>query len=183
MGRPREFDDDEVLTALQDVFWEHGYEGASYADIMAATGLKKGSLYASFGDKRSLYLLALNRYDKGNVSDGVSMLRNEALTGAERIGALMQNLIDAAETKRGRWGCLLCNAAVDQAPFDKSTETVVLASMQRIKDAIISAVKDTPAADKADLIWTAYFGGRVIIKSGGSKAALKAIKEQALSLF
>jgi len=28
MGRPREFDNDDVLTALQDVFWEHGYEGA-----------------------------------------------------------------------------------------------------------------------------------------------------------
>ena len=183
MGRPREFDNDDVLTALQDVFWEHGYEGASYADIMKATGLKKGSLYAAFGDKRSLYLQALNKYDKGNVSDGVAMLRNEGLTGGERISALMQSLVDAAETKRGRWGCLLCNAAVDQAPFDVPTEKVVQASLQRMRDAIAVALKDTKAADKAELIWTAYFGGRVIIKSGGTKTVLKAIQGQTLALL
>lgn len=183
MGRPREFDNDEVLDALQDVFWEHGYEGTSYADIMTATGLKKGSLYAAFGDKRSLYLQALGRYDKGNVSDGVAMLRNEDLTGAERISALMQSLVDAAETKRGRWGCLLCNAAVDQAPFDKPTEDVVHASMNRVKDGIRIALKDTKAADKVEMVWTTYFGGRVIIKSGDSKKTLKAIQQQVLSLL
>ena len=182
MGRPREFDDDEVLEALQDVFWENGFEGTSYADIMSATGLKKGSLYAVFGDKRALYQQALQRYDKGNVSNGVAMLRNESLPGSERISALMQSLVDAAGTQRGRWGCLLCNAAVNQAPFDKQTEDFVLSSMGRMKDAIAAALKDTKAADKADLIWTAYFGGRVIIKSGGDKETLKAIKAQVLSL-
>ena len=183
MARPREFDNDIVLEALCDVFWEHGYEGTSYANIMAATGLKKGSLYAAFGDKRSLYLEALGRYDKGNVSDGVAMLTNENLTGEERIAALMQSLVDAVQTKKGRWGCLLCNAAVDQAPFDKSTETVVLQSMKRMKLGIGQALKDTGAADKTELVWTLYFGGRVIIKSGGSKATLKAIKTQTLSLL
>ena len=183
MGRPREFDNDEVLTALQDVFWEHGYEGTSYADIMAATGLKKGSLYAAFGDKRSLYLQALGQYDKDNVSGGVAMLRNESLTGEERISALMQSLVDAAETKRGRWGCLLCNAAVDQAPFDKPTEDIVQASMARMKEAIAAALKDTKAADMTELVWTTYFGGRVIIKSGGSKKTLGSIKAQLLSLL
>jgi len=183
MGRPREFDNERVLTALQDVFWEHGYEGTSYANIMEATGLKKGSLYAAFGDKRSLYLQALAQYDKGNVSGGVTMLRNENLTGEERIKALMQSLVDAAETKRGRWGCLLCNAAVDQAPFDEPTEEMVQAGMGRMKEAIREALRDTRAAEMTELIWTAYFGGRVIIKSGGSKETLKAIQLQVLSLL
>lgn len=183
MGRPREFDENEVLNALRDVFWEHGYEGTSYADIMSATGLKKGSLYASFGDKRSLYLQALDRYDKGNVSDGVAMLRNAALTGPERIGALMQSLVDAAETQRGRWGCLLCNAAIDQAPFDKPTEDILMASMERVKNAIAVALTDTKAVDKTEMIWTTYFGGRVIIKSGGKKETLTRIKKQIVSLL
>jgi AcrR family transcriptional regulator len=183
MGRPREFDNDKVLEALQDVFLEHGYEGASYADIMDATGLKKGSLYAAFGNKRSLYLKALAQYDQGDVGAGVAMLRNEQLTGAERIAALMQSLVDAAETKRGRWGCLLCNAAVDQAPFDKPTEDLIVASMGRLKDAIAFAVKETRAAGQAELIWMTYFGGRVIVKSGASKTTLKAIKQQVLDLL
>lgn len=183
MARPREFDTDKVLTALQDVFWERGYEGTSYAHIMAATGLRKGSLYSAFGDKRALYLEALARYNDGNVSDGVAMLSNAHLTGAERIGALMQSLVDAAETKRGRWGCLLCNAAVDQAPFNKQTETLVLKSMNRMKLGIEKALEGTRAADKVDAVWALYFGGRVMIKSGASKATLTAIKAQTLCLL
>ncbi len=183
MARPREFDNDKVLEALRDVFWEHGYEGTSYANIMAATGLQKGSLYSAFGDKRSLYIKALARYDTSNVSEGVAMLSNDNLTGIERIDALMQSLVDAAETKRGRWGCLLCNAAVDQAPFDKQTETAVQKSMARMKTGIAKALKDTKAADKVELIWTLYFGGRVIIKSGGTKTDLTTLKAQTLSLL
>ena len=150
---------------------------------MAATGLQKGSLYAAFGDKRSLYLEALSCYDKRDLTDAVAMLSNENLTGEERIAALMQNLVDAAQTKKGRWGCLLCNAAVDQAPVDKKTEVVVLQSMNRMKTAIRNALKNTGAADKAELVWTLYFGGRVIIKSGGSKTTLQAIKAQTLNLL
>lgn len=183
MARPREFDTDTVLEALRDVFWEHGYEGTSYANITLATGLQKGSLYAAFGDKRSLYLEALAKYDTGHVSDAVAMLSNTDLAGRKRIGNLMQALVDAAETKHGRWGCLLCNAAVDQAPFDERSEMVVSKSMKRMKMAIAKAVKDTSAADKSDLIWALYFGGRVVIKSGGSKSTLRAIKTQVLSLL
>lgn len=111
------------------------------------------------------------------------MLSNEKLSGPERIGALMQSLVDAAETKRGRWGCLLCNAAVDQAPSNAQTETAVTKSLERMKIAIAKALKDTKAADKTELIWTLYFGGRVIIKSGGDKVTLTAIKNQALDLL
>ena len=183
MARPREFDTDKVLDALQDVFWERGYEGTSYAHITAATGLRKGSLYSAFGDKRALYLEALAQYDSGNVSNGVAMLSNINKTGAERIDALMQSLVDAAETKRGRWGCLLCNAAVDQAPFDPDTEAAVLKSMTQMKLAIAKALENTKAANKVEAVWTLYFGGRVMIKSGASKATLAAIKEQTLSLL
>jgi len=52
-----------------------------------------------------------------------------------------------------------------------------------MRDAIAVALKDTKASDKAELIWTAYFGGRVIIKSGGTKTVLKAIQGQMLALL
>ena len=67
MARPRQFDEEDVKTALSDVFWEHGYEGTSYSDIMAATGLNKGSLYSSFGDKRALYQHALTEYNRARL--------------------------------------------------------------------------------------------------------------------
>ena len=88
-GRPREFDVDAVLIALMELFWRRGYEGTSLADIVEATGLKKGSLYAAFGDKRDMYLKALAHYDAQRVELVVAKLRGagapaEALTSFSR---------------------------------------------------------------------------------------------------
>lgn len=181
MARKREFDEEEVLEALCDVFWEHGYDGTSYSQIMAATGLQKGSLYAAFGDKKALYLKAIGRYDQQAVTGAITMLRDQSQTGEKRIGRLMDALVDAAETRRGRWGCLLCNAATDMAPFDAETESHVMASMTRIKKAIEIALKETSNPKNADLVWAAYFGGRTLIKAGASKSVLRALKKQVLS--
>ena len=57
-GRPREFDETQVLRQIMKLFWRGGYEGVSLSDIMTETGLKKGSLYAAYGDKRVLVWLA-----------------------------------------------------------------------------------------------------------------------------
>ncbi len=178
MARQREFDEDKVLNALRDVFWRNGYDGASYAEIMKATGLQKGSLYAAYGDKRSLYLKAIERYDMGTVSDGVRMLSDETLHGRVRIANLFDSLVDAAETQKGRWGCLLCNAAADQAPFNAPTESAVANSMNRLKSAIKKALKDTNSPDITELVWSSYFGGHTLVKSGASKAVLRKLKAQ-----
>lgn len=183
MPRPRLFDEAEVKSALRDVFWQHGYEGASYADIMAATGLQKGSLYASFGDKRALYQHALSDYNETMVSPGVAALRDETIPSYDRIAGLFDALIATARTQRGRWGCLLCNAAIDQAPFDATTETTVTAFMNRLREAIADCVHNTPAWDKAEIIWTAYFGGHVLVKAGFGREELAKLKTQALELF
>lgn len=63
MGRPREFDVDVALDAVLSVFWAKGYEGASLDDLTRAANITRPSLYAAFGDKRSLFVKALDRYD------------------------------------------------------------------------------------------------------------------------
>ncbi len=183
MARPRQFDETEVKTALRQVFWEHGYEGASYPDIMAATGLKKGSLYASFGDKRALYQHAIASYDQEFIGGAVKMLRDTNTSPKDRIQTLFTSLVSAAQTSQGRWGCLLCNAAVEQSPFNPDVEKAVSDALSRLRSAIKSCVKDTPADDKVELIWTAYFGGHVMVKAGYSKAILRSHRRQVLSLL
>lgn len=183
MARPRKFDEAQVKSALRDVFWEHGFEGASYADIMAATGLNKGSLYASFGDKRALYQHAIADYSAQFLAPGVQMLGDESLSPRDRIGALFMSHIAAAQTPQGRWGCLLCNAAIDQAPFDPEVENKISNALSRLRKAIKNCVKGTEAADHAELIWTSYFGAHVMVKAGFSKAAMKKVRKEVLALF
>ena len=61
MGRNRTFDEDEVVERCAEVFRRTGYEGSSIDDLVAATGLHRGSLYSAFGSKRGLFVLALRR--------------------------------------------------------------------------------------------------------------------------
>lgn len=183
MARPRKFDEVKVKNALRDVFWQHGYDGASYSDIMSATGLNKGSLYASFGDKRALYQHAISNYDREHITPAIAMLRDNSLKPKERIGTFFMSLVQAAETPEGRWGCLLCNAAIDQAPFDSDVEAAVSALLSKLRDAITDCVNDTAASDKVELIWTSYYGGHIMVKAGYSKSVLEKNRAQVLALF
>jgi TetR/AcrR family transcriptional repressor of nem operon len=61
MARPRNFDEDEVIVKVADVFGRLGYNAASIDDLLAATGLQRGSLYKAFGSKRNLFEKVLER--------------------------------------------------------------------------------------------------------------------------
>jgi len=87
----------------------------------------------------------------------------------------MQPLVINAHSIRR--GCLLCNAAIDQAPTDKSTEELVMDSMNRIKEAITFVVKDK---EKAEQILASYFGARVLVKAGMEKRVLETIRDQTI---
>src|SRR5262245_3761272 len=61
-GRPRAYDPETALQNVIEAFWRTGYSGTSLDDLSAATGMNRPSLYAAFGDKRALYLRALDHY-------------------------------------------------------------------------------------------------------------------------
>lgn len=61
-GRPRSFDTDEALLAAVHTFWTHGYSGTSMKELSKAMGISAPSIYGAFGDKRALYLRAIDRY-------------------------------------------------------------------------------------------------------------------------
>lgn len=61
-GRPRSYNPEAALDSVLEVFWRAGYSAASLNDICEATGMNRPSVYAAFGDKRALYLRAIDRY-------------------------------------------------------------------------------------------------------------------------
>ena len=179
MARPREFDEDAVIDAIKNVFWEKGYEGASYADLIDASGLHKGSLYAAFGDKRALYLRALRAYDEHEVDGAIELLTDgdAKQKGEKRIEALLNAVIGAVVVDGDRRGCLLCNAAIDQAPHDEDVEKSISGSIERLQRAFEKALsadrKGAALKEAASLANAAYFGMRVMAKSGVPIAMMK----------
>ena len=64
MGRPRAFDMDKALDEAMEVFWRHGFEGATIAELTGAMDINPPSLYAAFGSKEGLLKAALDHYSK-----------------------------------------------------------------------------------------------------------------------
>src|SRR3954453_601461 len=62
MGRPRTFDREQALGSAVDVFWHHGYDATSVALLSQAMRITTPSLYSAFGDKRTVFFEALDRY-------------------------------------------------------------------------------------------------------------------------
>jgi TetR/AcrR family transcriptional repressor of nem operon len=104
MARPREFDIDLALERAMSVFWAKGYAAASMDDLLEAMQIGRQSLYTAFGDKRRLYLEALERYQRESVAGHLRRLRSGAspIAGVE---ALMIGLIPADDAER-RLGCM-----------------------------------------------------------------------------
>ncbi len=182
MARLREFDIDEALDAMMDVFWREGYEGASMQDIEAATGLNKQSLYRVFADKRAMYLAALARYEE-MASARIEEMLTRAGTPEARFRALFDDLL-AQAAKGERSGCFLCNAAADQGQQDKVTTERVAAAMRRIEKIFRAGLAEAPAyqrdaqarEEKAASLMAAYLGLRVLSKAN---APLRLLKEAA----
>ena len=58
-GRPKNFDRSVALQQAMKLFWERGYEGASFDNLTAAMGISASSFYNSFGSKERLYQEAI----------------------------------------------------------------------------------------------------------------------------
>ncbi|SUH04121.1 TetR family regulatory protein [Salmonella enterica subsp. enterica] len=61
-GRPKVFDREAALDKAMTLFWQHGYEATSLADLVEATGAKAPTLYAEFTNKEGLFRAVLDRY-------------------------------------------------------------------------------------------------------------------------
>ncbi|MCP2256205.1 transcriptional regulator, TetR family [Prauserella aidingensis] len=97
---------------MQDVFWDKGYAGTSLEDLLAASGLGKGSLYGAFGDKRTLFLRVLREYDEANDR----MLRawlDEADRSVDVIRGFVTGPLRDPDGDQARRGCLLANTAME----------------------------------------------------------------------
>jgi AcrR family transcriptional regulator len=188
MARPLSFEPDIARKALMNLFWEKGYDGASMQDVEAATGLKKQSLYRLFGDKRHMYLAALDCYRRCEM-EAAEALVDAPGTARERVGRLFDATIDHAVATGDRRGCFLCNASVDQAPHNVETAEMVADMIGYLKE-VIGAALSAEAKYRADPalatrriahLVSGYFGLRVLIKSGADAGMLRAAAAELVS--
>ncbi len=104
MARPREFDRDAALENALRVFWAKGFAATSTDDLREAMGIGRQSLYGAFGDKRTLYLEALNTYQQRTNSGHVRRL-NAPTSPLNGIEDLLSGLVSDDDSERAL-GCM-----------------------------------------------------------------------------
>jgi TetR/AcrR family transcriptional repressor of nem operon len=107
-GRPRSFDEQEVLATVMHLFYQNGYHGTSSRLLQQATGLTAPSLYNSFGSKRDLFLAALRRYAEFTLNHLFVDLTNGA-QGIDDVEIMLDELWIAIEAPERPLGCLVLN--------------------------------------------------------------------------
>lgn len=164
-GRPRVLDREAGLEVAARLFWAHGYEGTSIADLTQAMGVTPPSLYATFGSKAALYREALDH-----------QIAQEARRRAEALGAaptayaalafflhdVAESISDPAQPR----GCIVSTAVLQHAEENRTVarETAARreAAIQALKARFDAAVAEgeLPAATDTDTL--ARFYGAVV---------------------
>ena len=99
MGRPKEFDEHEALMKAMRLFWVHGYKATSIQDLVDGMGIGRGSLYGTFGGKRSLFMRALRHYDQ----ERAKQCYKDLSTSKPPRQAVLKPFESVAETVLDQW--------------------------------------------------------------------------------
>jgi TetR/AcrR family transcriptional repressor of nem operon len=145
VGRPREFDEEQVLDAAMKAFWANGYESTSLADLVSVTGLHKGSLYQAFGDKHSLFIQTLKRY-LHNVRQHKNQVLESADTPLGGIRAVLHGFIDMSKhDSTCPQGCMAVKMLVEMAPHDPEVKRIMDEHKAGMQSTICSRVTQAQA--------------------------------------
>jgi len=188
VGRPRAFDPQKALEKALDVFWRHGYEGASLAELTKAMRINKPSMYAAFGNKQDLFRKALDRYAE-TATDYVRV----GLKAPTARGAVERILVGAADSlsdARHPRGCLMVQGALACGEGSKVVQRELClrralgeaAIRERLERAKLEGdlAADANPAELAGYVMTVVHGMSVQASGGASREKLRGIAERAM---
>lgn len=191
MPRHKEFDQEKALRGAIAAFSQKGFAATSTDDLMAAMNIGRQSMYDTFGDKRALFLKALERYSQENVNMIVAELRKPGSPLANIRNVLI--LFTARKDFSPRDGCMGVNAICEFGLTDQEVLEAMQDAAQLLRQTLLDTLRrakkegelsaDTDIEVLADFIDVTLAGLRVAAKGGMSRAAMKRSVEIATRVF
>jgi TetR/AcrR family transcriptional repressor of nem operon len=176
MARPVEFDENKVLTSAMEQFWREGYEASSVQKLLDCTGINRGTLYSSFGDKNTFFKSCVDQYNRLVEKQIANSLKNEKLHAWDAITAYFDEAVVNISNKHRSMGCLLVNSLCESINYDRDMKKVVRASLAIIRKALVLRLKEAQKKGKvkkgisvefaADVLMNSLHGVRVNSRDG-----------------
>jgi len=184
MARPRGFNLDDVTDALMNAFWLRGYGHTSLPDLVSATGLLRGSLYAAFGDKEAMFAIALEKYQ--------AYLRRELASDAQGLAGLrhiFDVVVRLTADDPDRRGCLMINTISETGflgPGNAQAVTDGMMGMHRlVRRRLEEEVSDAPMTPDLDeqvaMAFAALVSIRVLGRAGQPRTLLQQVADGAVA--
>ncbi|MCZ7488844.1 TetR/AcrR family transcriptional regulator [Rhizobium rhizogenes] len=191
-GRPRMFDRDIGLDIAARLFWEHGYEGTSIADLTRSMGINPPTLYSTFGSKEELYRQALDFSIARENSRRSNILQSD-LPVYEALRLYLYDIADGDTQPDKPPGCMVSTAVLQHAEENTSvarmTASLRETSMQTLKARFDRAVEEGALPANTDTDTLARFYGAIIqgmsaqACDGACNALLKRLIDLALAAW
>jgi len=183
MARPVEFEEATVLTNAMEQFWKEGYEASSVQKLLDCTGINRGTLYNSFGDKETFFKSCVDQYN-GIIDEQISgTLKNDDMGPWEAIDAYFKTSILDVSNKQRTMGCLLVNSLCESINYDRDMKRVIRASLSNIRKPLLVRLKEAQKKGKlkkgvsveaaADVLINMLHGIRVNSRDGKNANQLK----------
>jgi AcrR family transcriptional regulator len=188
-GRPRQFDADKAKAKAMRLFWERGFSGTSIQDLSQALNINPPSLYAAFGDKRTLFEASIDAYQSTCGSFAAAILAEPLETHA----AIQKLLLEAARIFTDPalpHGCMVVTSAINCAEEDNDVKQL-LSRKRKQSEAMIAArittgiasgdVSSTVnASNLARYVMTVFEGLSIQARDGATRKDLEAVVRQAM---
>ncbi|UJX45655.1 TetR/AcrR family transcriptional regulator [Xanthobacter sp. YC-JY1] len=191
MARPRAFDEGEVLDAALRCFWTRGYEATSVRDLASSMGLTGASLYNAFGDKRTLYEKALERYASHSMAERIRRLEAPDIAPRDAISSFFRETLERALDDPEMKGCFVVNAAVEMGPHDPELRAAALASLGEVEAFLTRRIEAgradgtiqnrETAQELARMLLGVHLGLRVLARLRPGRELLEGVVKPALA--
>lgn len=178
-GRPVEFDRDAVIDAAMQTFWTNGVERTTVADLEAATGTVRTTLYNSFDGKAGLHRAAAERY-VDIVADAMFEPLINGTDGVADIDRFLTGLADAFRTVGHPGGCFIVNdltaAERDVEASDRFLGALELGVRRALERAVAAGEISPQRLDPlVGTITTAVVGANLVHRLRGLDAGVAAL--------
>jgi TetR/AcrR family transcriptional regulator, transcriptional repressor for nem operon len=129
-----------IIQQAAELFNLKGYAGSSIADIMQATGLKKGGIYNHFASKDELALAAFD-YAESLLSKRIWSVVKTKRNAIERLQALVTSYLIYIDDPPIVGGCPILNTAIETDDTNSPLRDRVLQAMNSSRSLIVRIVQ------------------------------------------
>jgi len=192
-GRPAVFDRAVALQAAMKLFWERGYEGTSFDNLISAMGISASSFYNSFGSKEALYCEATRSYLEWSGQWFFAILNDPSIDTRTAFARLFEATAEEFTRSDHPPGCMISLAGTHCPPGLSNIRDMMAEHRAFSESAMAARIRkgvadgDVPEGTDCDML-AAYYsamarGLAVQARDGASRGKLAQIGRLAMSAW